>query len=144
MGRTPPAAARLSVARTEAGLVPAQVMSWGRLYALQFSDGVIKVGVTATVIPRWRLLSWGRRPVSAICSPPIAWLHRRAEADLLRRMRRVYIGAKFSTESFSGASFEATAMLVRQVYRSYGTDSGWRSFSGVVPFKQRNASRGHS
>lgn len=29
-------------------------MSWGRLYALQFSDGVIKVGVTATVIPRWQ------------------------------------------------------------------------------------------
>jgi hypothetical protein len=121
MGRQAPAAARVSTSPTEARMVPAQVMSSGRLYALQFSDGTIKVGVSASPVSRWRMLSNGKRPISAICSPSIEWLHRRAESELLKRMRRIFVQSSVGREVFVGATFGATETLLRQVYGQHGS-----------------------
>lgn len=104
-------------------------MKSGRLYALQFSDGTVKVGVTSSIVSRWRSLIWasGKRVVRAFCTPPIEDVYFRAEGLVLERMRALFEQDK-AAEWFRCWNFGAVTTLVRQVYRKYGADRcGWRN-----------------
>lgn len=114
------------------------------LYAVQFADGVVKIGSTSSPRTRWRALkqTHSAKQVRYVCSPRIDVGAFRAEMDLLGRVERIFTVFKGS-EWFWCQDFGAVENLVRQCHRRYSTgDVGWRSYSGCSPLVNRDSGAG--
>lgn len=110
-------------------------MSTGRLYAVLFRDGVVKLGVSSQIIPRWIALSnqYGAM-VSCVASPRIDMSPYRAEQWLLQRADKCFLRHKTGRELFVG-DFGHACTLLRQAHKRYATEMrGWRAYIGAVPF----------
>ena len=105
------------------------------LYALKFSDGVVKVGITSS--PRKRMISLrctnfkNTRLESFAYTPRMDVASNRVEKVMLEKMRAVYVLAK-GQEAFFCNDFAAVVTLMRQVFRLFfDAISGWRVFTGL-------------
>ena len=108
------------------------------MYALKFSDGVVKVGIASS--PRKRMISLrctnfkNKRLESFAYTPRMDVASNMVERVMLEKMRAVYVLAK-GREAFFCNDFAAVVMLMRQVYRrQFDATSGWRIVHGISPF----------
>lgn len=89
------------------------------LYAVQFSDGLLKVGVTKNPVNRVGALQCQRkrRVVRAEAVGFSGGYRHAAERDALVRLRRMGVADKSGTEVFWCVSFGAAVNVLRQVAR---------------------------
>lgn len=89
------------------------------LYAIEFKDGRTKIGVTWS--PRARAVAvssaMGATVARAIAEPFHGEWRHRAEADALRRARRIAVQAPGGAEVFYGLKFGDAKTLLRQICR---------------------------
>lgn len=92
------------------------------LYALETSDGLVKVGRSGS--PRQRMYCHARelsrrglRIVRFVVAPAVHWDIYTAEGELLRRLNQRATTRPGRTEWFQGIAYGAAATLVRQIAR---------------------------
>lgn len=111
------------------------------LYAVQFADGVVKIGSSSSPRTRWFSFKQTNRSkqVRYICSPRIDVGAYRAESILLQKAERMFRKHK-GYEWFLCNDFGAVENLVRQCHRMHSTgDVGWRSYIGCSPLVNRDS-----
>lgn len=116
-------------------------MKSASLYAIQFSHGVVKIGVATSTKNRLRSLKTtnfkGRKIESYATTPKMEHASFAAERVLLSRMAKVYVRAS-GAESFFCTNFRAVVTMMRQVMKKFVSDgTGWRVFDGIKPFNRK-------
>lgn len=113
-------------------------LSSGRIYAIQYSDGVVKFGLSTSYKSRWTSLSrkGGVRQISFIASPPIDDLYRMAEHRMLKIASSFLLPAK-GNEYFHCSDFGIATNIVKQAHSKFSTmDIGWRCYKNTSPIKR--------
>ena len=110
------------------------------MYAIQFSDGVVKIGVARSPRERIRTHQVKRRKkiVHYLVSPRVDVAKYRAEMHLKDKMAKIFELATKEPQSmewFSCPSFGQVENLLKQVFkRFYGEQSGWKAIHGIDPW----------
>ena len=110
-------------------------MRCARVYAIKFSNGIVKIGSTSQIRQRFQIFSrlgYGDFE-EVLLTPKIDDMAFCVESEIVRRVSNVFL-RKEGREYFYCSQFGAVENIVRQVFRqSSGEDVGWRRYSGCNP-----------
>jgi len=113
-------------------------LSSGRIYAIQYSDGIVKFGLSTSYKSRWAALNrkGGVRQISFIASPPIDDLYRMAEKRMLGIAASFLMPAK-GREYFHCSDFGVAINIVKQAHKKFATvETGWRYYKNTSPIRR--------
>lgn len=113
-------------------------MRCARVYAIQFSNGVVKIGSTSQVRRRFQIfdrIGYGDFE-EILLTPKIDVMAYAVESEIILRVGSLFIN-KSGKEYFYCSQFGAVENIVRQVFRKFSGDCiGWRRYSGCNPIQR--------